>query len=290
MMTTQIQTTALSVNGLTKTYRTGRALDDASFSLPQGAIAALVGANGSGKSTLLSLLAGLLAPDAGTVSVFGDDLGAGTHTHPRVAFLAQRRPLYADMTVRDNLRIVGALNDRWNVDRAREVLDKGRIRLDAKVRTLSEGQRALVGAALALSREPDLLLLDEPLAGLDPLAREDLLRILMADVADRGTTLLMSAHVLSDLEAICDHLVLLEDGCVRLCGGIDDLLADHQFLVGANDVTAPVPAEAVVDERRTDRQATLLVRGETDAAGWGVERPSLEALVIGYLRAGRERS
>lgn len=288
MMTTQIQTTALSVNGLTKTYRTGRALDDASFSLPQGAIAALVGANGSGKSTLLSLLAGLLAPDAGTVSVFGDDLGAGTH--PRVAFLAQRRPLYADMTVRDNLRIVGALNDRWNHDRAREVLDKGRIRLDAKVRTLSEGQRALVGAALALSREPDLLLLDEPLAGLDPLAREDLLRILMADVADRGTTLLMSAHVLSDLEAICDHLVLLEDGCVRLSGEIEDLLADHRVLVGVNDVTGPVPAEAVIDERRTDRQATLLVRGEADAAGWDVERPSLEALVIGYLRAGRERS
>lgn len=288
MMTTQMQTAALSVSGLTKTYRTGRALDDASFALPQGAIAALVGANGSGKSTLLSLLAGLLAPDAGTVSVFGDGLGEGTH--PRVAFLAQRRPLYADMTVRDNLRVVRALNDRWDDDRAREVLDRGRIRLDAKVRTLSEGQRAMVGAALALSREPDLLLLDEPLAGLDPLAREDLLRILMADVADRGTTLLMSAHVLSDLEAICDHLVLLEDGCVRLAGEIEDLLADHRVLVGSNDATGPAPAEAVIDERRTDRQATLLVRGGAAAESWDVERPSLEALVIGYLRAGRERS
>ncbi|GAB3680736.1 ATP-binding cassette domain-containing protein [Saccharopolyspora tripterygii] len=287
-MTTQIQTSALTVNGLTKTYRTGRALDDASFSLPQGAIAALVGANGSGKSTLLSLLAGLLEPDAGTVSVFGEDLGEGAH--PRVAFLAQRRPLYADMTVRDNLRIVAALNDRWNDDRAREVLDRGRIRLEAKVRTLSEGQRAMVGAALALSREPDLLLLDEPLAGLDPLAREDLLRILMADVADRGTTLLMSAHVLSDLEAICDHLVLLEDGCVRLAGEIDYLLSGHRVLVGPHDVSGAVPAEAVIDERRTDRQATVLVRGEVGAAGGDVERPSLEALVIGYLRAGRERS
>lgn len=288
MMTTRIQTAALRVNGLTKTYRTGRALDDATFALPRGAVAALVGANGSGKSTLLTMLAGLLAPDAGTAAVFGDDLDG--RTHPKAAFLAQRRPLYADMPVRDNLRIGQALNDHWNDDRAREVLDQARIPLDARVRTLSEGQRALVGVSLALCREPDLLLLDEPLAGLDPLAREDLLRILMADVADRGTTLLLSAHVLSDLEAVCDHLVLLEDGHVRLAGEIEHLLADHRVLIGPNDETTSVPRDSLVHERRTERQATLLVRGEVDITGWDVQPTSLESLVIAYLRAGRERT
>lgn len=286
MMTTQIQTTALRVNGLTKSYRSRPALDDATFALPQGSIAALVGANGSGKSTLLSMLAGLLRSDAGTASVFGDEIGESTH--PKVAFLAQRRPLYADMTVRDNLRIGKALNVGWNDDRASEIVGQARVPMRAKVRTLSEGQRAMVGAAIALSREPDLLLLDEPLAGLDPLAREDLLRILMADVADRGTTLLMSAHVLSELEAICDHLVLLEDGHVRLAGEIEELLADHRVVVGSSEAAGSVPADSVVHERRTERQATLLVRGEVDQPGWDVRTPSLEALVIGYLRAGRE--
>ncbi|GAA0643005.1 ABC transporter ATP-binding protein [Kutzneria viridogrisea] len=276
---------ALSAHRLVKSYRGKRALDGCEFAVPEGAVTALVGPNGAGKSTLLALAAGLLKPSSGELRVFGERPTG--RTHPQVGYLAQNRPLYGRLTVAETLRLGRAFNQRWAQRRAVQVLDQAEVPLDARVHTLSEGARTQVGIALALGREPDLLLLDEPLSALDPLARDETLRLLMGEVADRGMTLVMSSHLLSDLHDVCDHLVLLIGGAVRLTGPIEDLLAEHRVLVGPASRAASV--DGVVQASSTERQATLLVRGESVPEGWAGEQPTLEALVLGYLRAARAR-
>jgi ABC-2 type transport system ATP-binding protein len=277
---------ALSAEGLSKSFGRVQALADCSFTLPAGRVIALVGPNGAGKSTLLSLAAGLIRPSAGSVAVHGTPVRG--RMHPDVAYLAQNRPLYPDFTVHEVIRAVAGMNERWSQSRVEEVLDMlAGVDRSAKVRTLSAGARTQVSIALALGRLPKVLLLDEPLSDLDPLARDETLRIVMTEVADRGTTVLMSSHLLSDLSEVCDHLLLVVAGQVRLAGDVDDVLASHRVLVGPRDQESAVGG-AVVSASRTERQATLLVRDpEPTPAGWVAEQPDLESLVVGYLRAAR---
>jgi len=279
---------ALRAEGLSKSYGRTRALWDCSFELPEGRVIALVGPNGAGKSTLLSLAAGLIKPTSGSVSVHGTPVRG--RMHPDMSFLAQHRPLYPDFTVREIMRAGAAMNERWSQQRVDDVLDAlAGVDRDAKVRTLSAGARTQVAIALALGRLPKVLLLDEPLSDLDPLARDETLRIVMTEVAERGTTVLMSSHLLSDLSEVCDHLLLVDEGRVQLVGDVEDVLADHRLLVGPAGQESAVPG-TVVAASRTERQATLLVRGAADTpAGWAAEQPDLESLVMGYLRASRER-
>lgn len=278
---------ALRAEGLSKRYGRTRALWDCSFELPEGRVIALVGPNGAGKSTLLSLAAGLLTPTSGSISVCGTPVRG--RMHPDMSFLAQNRPLYPDFTVREMMRAGAAMNERWSRQRVDDVLDAlAGVDRDAKVRTLSAGARTQVAVALALGRLPKVLVLDEPMSDLDPLARDETLRLVMTDVAERGTTVLMSSHLLSDLSEVCDHLLLIDEGRVQLVGDVEDVLADHRVLVG------PVARESlvtgnVVSASRTERQATLLVRGGETPVGWAAEQPDLESLVMGYLRASRER-
>ncbi|QUQ72391.1 ABC transporter ATP-binding protein [Kutzneria sp. CA-103260] len=280
--------TALRAESLSKSYGRTRALWDCSFELPEGRVIALVGPNGAGKSTLLSLAAGLIKPSGGSISVHGTPVRG--RMHPDMSFLAQNRPLYRDFTVREMMRAGAAMNERWSQQRVDEVLDAlAGVDRDAKVRTLSAGARTQVAIALALGRLPKVLLLDEPLSDLDPLARDETLRIVMTEVAERGTTVLMSSHLLSDLSEVCDHLLLVAEGRVQLVGDVEDVLADHRVLIGPPATESSVPG-TVVSASRTERQATLLVRGGTDVPdGWAAEQPDLEALVMGYLRASRER-
>jgi ABC-2 type transport system ATP-binding protein len=281
--------TALSAEGLSKSFGRVQALADCSFALPEGRVIALVGPNGAGKSTLLSLAAGLIRPSAGSIAVHGTPVRG--RMHPDVAYLAQNRPLYPDFTVREVIRAVAGMNERWSRSRVEEVLDMlAGVDRSAKVRALSAGARTQVAIALALGRLPKVLLLDEPLSDLDPLARDETLRIVMTEVADRGTTVLMSSHLLSDLSEVCDHLLLVVAGQVRLAGDVDDVLADHRVLVGPRDQESAV-GSAVISASRTERQATLLVRGpEPTPEGWVAEQPDLESLVVGYLRAAREHA
>ncbi|MEV6236455.1 ABC transporter ATP-binding protein [Lentzea sp. NPDC051838] len=273
--------------GVAKHFGRLRALDDCTFELPEGSVTGLVGPNGAGKSTLLSLIAGLAQPTHGSVSVHGTPVRG--RMHPDVSLLTQKRPLYEQFTVREVMRAGAAMNDRWSAERAFEVLDLlAGVDKDAKVRTLSAGARTQVSIAFALGRLPKVLLLDEPLADLDPLARDETLRIVMTDVAERGTTVLLSSHLLTDLGDVCDHLLLLDEGRVQVAGDIEEILEDHQVLVG--------PAEAlletdgvVVDSSRTPRQMTAMVRGGSVHSGWESTRPDLEGLVMGYLRASRTR-
>ncbi|GAA5082972.1 hypothetical protein GCM10023259_093010 [Thermocatellispora tengchongensis] len=177
---------------------------------------ALVGTNGAGKSTLLHLVTGLLAPTTGGVRVFGRPLEMAD-----VAFVAQDKPLYRRWSVADLLRFGAATNPRWDHGRARSLLDAHHIAPGERADRLSGGQRTLVALALAVGKGARLLVLDEPLAELDPLAR---VRVMRA-IRDLDATVLLSSHILADLAEVCDHLILLHEGRVRLCGAFTGLLA-----------------------------------------------------------------
>ncbi|HEX6343799.1 ABC transporter ATP-binding protein [Umezawaea sp.] len=278
----------LTATAVGKRYRSRWAVRDCTFAVPEGKVVALVGPNGAGKSTLLGMAAGLVRPTTGDLSAF--DTPVRGRIHPDVSFLGQDRSLYRDLTVRELTRAVGSMNARWSADRVHEVLGLlVGVDHDAKVGTLSGGTQTQVAIAMALGRLPRLLLLDEPLSDLDPLARDETLRIIMTEVADRGTTVVMSSHLLSDLREVCDHILLIDEGRVQVSGGIEEVLAEHRILVG------PAAEESAVDgtlisATRTARQSTLLLRGAEPApAGWASTEPDLESLVMGYLRASRAR-
>lgn len=274
--------TALLAEGLGKRFGRRRALDGCSFGLPEGRIAALVGPNGSGKTTLMKLAAGLLAPTAGHITALG--VRPDRHgTPPDLSFLAQDKPLYRTFRVAEMLRAGAALNagGRWDgayVARFRADAGLGH---DEKVGSLSGGQRSRLALALALGRRPALLLVDEPLADLDPLARRQVMATLLTEVADTGMTVLMSTHILTDLDGVCDHLILLRDGGVGLAGDVDTLLGEHHRVTGVADT--PLDGE-VVSSRRAGRQLTAVVRGAVVAGpGLQVERATLEELVLAHL-------
>ncbi|GIJ65959.1 ABC transporter ATP-binding protein [Virgisporangium ochraceum] len=280
--------TAVETTGLGRRYGKNWALRDCSLRLPAGRIAALVGPNGAGKSTLLHLLVGLSQPSAGSVTVFGQAPGS-REVLDRIGFVAQDTPLYRDFTPAELIEMGRRLNRAFDVGLARDRLDQLGIAADRAVGKMSGGQRAQVALTLALAKRPRLLLLDEPVASLDPLARREFLQALMGGVADEGTTVLLSSHLLGDLERVCDHLIVLNAGRVQVLGGVEELVADHRLLVGAADL-AP-HGLTVVQERRTDRQASLLVRGYDPTVThidpqWTVHDVSLEDLVLAYLANG----
>jgi ABC-2 type transport system ATP-binding protein len=279
---------ALETTGLGKRYRRRWALKDCSVSVPAGRVVALVGPNGAGKTTLLHSIVGLLAPDEGNVTVLGQPAGT-RETLPRIAFLAQDKPLYDGFTVADMLRFGAHLNQRWDGALATARLGELGIPLDGGVGRLSGGQQAQVALTVALAKRPDLLVLDEPLANLDPLVRHEVMRGLMTAVADEEMTVVLSSHVVSDLVDTCDWLVVLNRGRVQVSGDIEDLLGTHRLLTGpaelADGVVSRLP---VVDDTRTDRQATLLVHAGTPAPPldprWTSRGLGLEELVLAYLR------
>ncbi|BAC71778.1 ABC transporter ATP-binding protein [Streptomyces avermitilis] len=276
---------ALEAYRLGKRYgrRPSAALDDCSFRLPAGRVSALVGPNGAGKSTLLALAAGLLRPTSGTLTVLG---GAPGEARDRVAYLSQDKPLHPQLTIAETLRLGAELNPgRWDAAHAASLVEQGSLDPATKIRRLSGGQRTRVALALALGKRPDLMLLDEPMADLDPLARHEMMGTLMADAAERGTTVLMSSHIVAELTDACDHLLLLGDGRIRLGGGIDDLLTAHSLVTGRG-TPADLAPHTVVESRASGRGLTALIRrdGPVDS-GWEVQEPSLEELLLAHLRA-----
>ncbi|MBE1584290.1 ABC transporter ATP-binding protein [Nonomuraea angiospora] len=267
---------ALRTDGLGVRYRRSWALRDCSLSIPAGRVAALVGPNGAGKTTLMHAAVGLLKPTCGSVEVHGE-----------VAFVAQDRPLTERFTAAEMLAFGRRVNSRFDDGAARDRLDRLGVPLDRKVGVLSGGQRAQVAITLAMARRPDLLVLDEPLANLDPLARHDVMRSIMAEVAERELTVLLSSHVVADIEETCDWLVMLNDGQVQVSGDIEELLAGHYVLTGSTESAGTMGAgAAVVSASRAGRQAELLVRGEPAPDPRAqARRAGLADLVMGYLRS-----
>jgi ABC-2 type transport system ATP-binding protein len=279
-MTTAIETTRLG-----RRYGRRWALQECSLSLPAGHVIGLVGPNGAGKTTLLHLAVGLLAPSAGEVAVLGD-LPRAPGTRTRVAFVAQDKPLYPRFSVADTLRMGGWLNPGFDQARASAHLTALGIPLRQRVGRLSGGQQAQVALALALGKRPELLLLDEPVANLDPLGRREFMQVLMEEVAETGMSVVLSSHLIEDLERTCDYLVLMSRSRVQLSATTDDLLAVHQVVAGprrhAEAITA---AHTVVQASYTDRQASLLIRASRPVIdpAFMVRPATLGELVLAYM-------
>jgi ABC-2 type transport system ATP-binding protein len=268
-------------------------LRDCTLRLPTGRIAALVGPNGAGKTTLLHLAVGLLRPDAGAVRVFDQAPYDNTPVLADIGFVAQDTPLYRDFTAAELVTMGGKLNRRWDAALARGRLADLGIPPNKPVGKLSGGQRSQVALALALAKRPRLLLFDEPVASLDPLARREFLKSLMGSVADTGTTVLLSSHLLADLERVCDYLIVLHAAQVRLCGGVDDLVGEHRQLTGPRTDGAPIAGvDTVVRASHTDRQSTLLVRtdGSPHDPVWTAHEVTLEDIILAYLAEGETQT
>jgi ABC-2 type transport system ATP-binding protein len=279
-------TVCLEATGLGLRYRRTWALRHCALGIPAGGVTALVGPNGAGKTTLLHLAAGLLRPTEGDIRV----LGQAPRDEPelvlaRLGFVAQDTPLYRHYSVNDLLRLGRALNRRWEAEAATARLRRLGIPLDRSAGQLSGGQRAQVALAMALAKRPELLLLDEPLASLDPLARRQFLQELMQATVTDGISVILSSHLIADLERVCDRLVILDRGRVRLSAGIDDVVASHRLLVGPRSSSPPAGVDIVATEHG-DRQTTLWVRGDGEPpAGWRSSPLSLEDVVLAYLAA-----
>ncbi|MER7704555.1 ABC transporter ATP-binding protein [Kitasatospora sp. NPDC097605] len=275
---------AVEAVGLGKRYRGDRwALRDCHFTVPAGRICGVVGANGAGKSTLLTLAARLIEPTEGELRVFGE-ASSTPESRTRVAYVTQEKPLYPSFTVADTLRMGRELNPGWDEEAAQRVVGMGELRADARIGSLSGGQRSRVALALALGKRAELLLLDEPMADLDPLARHELMGVLMAEAAERGTTILVSSHILPELDGVIDHLLLVQAGRIRLAGDLEEILDGHRLLTGVAD-GAELPAGTAVERRVRGRQVTALLHtGEPVDGPWESVRPSLEELLLAYLR------
>ncbi len=278
---------ALETTKLSKRYGRTWALQDCTLNLPAGRVAALVGPNGAGKTTLLHLAVGLLEPTAGNVQVFGlSPTAQPGKALPRLGFVAQDTPLYKGFTVADLLTLGRKLNPGFDDALARARMQKLGIPLERRAGKLSGGQQAQVALVLALAKRPDLLLLDEPLSSLDPLARREFLRTLLDAVTASGLTVLLSSHIIGDLERVCDYLVILSASHVQLAGDIQEIAKTHKRLIGPRqDEAAVASVHTVIETSHTERQTTLLVRahGPLFAPSWEVQEVSMEDIVLAYL-------
>jgi ABC-2 type transport system ATP-binding protein len=278
--------TVLQASGLGKRFGRRWALRDCTLRVPRGRVVGLVGPNGAGKTTLLNLAVGLLGPSAGTINVLGGQPAASPAQLGRVGFVAQETPVYAALTVADHLRLGGWLNPGWDAGMARQRIEQ--LGLDPRQRAgkLSGGQRAQLALTLALAKRPELLILDEPVASLDPLARRAFLQHLMEAVAEHELSVVLSSHLVADLERVCDYLIVLVASRVQLTGEVEALLASHHRLTGARRDPASLPAnQEVIEASHTDRQSTLLVRSDSPIhdPAWTVEEVSMEDLVLAYM-------
>ncbi|TDD69174.1 ABC transporter ATP-binding protein [Actinomadura rubrisoli] len=279
-------TAVLQTQGLGKKYGRRWALRNCTLDVPAGRVVGLVGPNGAGKTTLLNLAVGQLQPTSGGITVLGGRPASGPEQLAGVGFVAQSTPTYAGLSIAEHLRLGARLNPGWDGAVARDRI--GRLGLDPAQRAgkLSGGQRAQLALTLGIAKRPRLLILDEPVAALDPLARSEFLQVLMEAAAEHRLSVVLSSHLVADLERICDHLIVLVDSRVQVAGGVDELLATHHRLTGPRLHPVRLPAgRHVLSERYTDRQTTLIVRADTPVfdPAWTVGPVGLEDLVLTYM-------
>jgi ABC-2 type transport system ATP-binding protein len=280
-------TAAIEMSDLGKCYGKQWALRDCTLAIPAGTIAALVGPNGAGKTTLIQLAVGLIEPSKGVIDVFGERPRENSAaTLARIGYVAQDHPLYRRFSVAEMLTMGRKLNPRWDDDLAKKRLARLGIPLDKRTGRLSGGQQAQVALVLALAKRPAVVILDEPLASLDPLARREFLQTLMDAAAEDGLTILLSSHILGDIERVCDFLLILSGGRLQIAGEIERVVQSHKLLIGPrSDPAAVARVHNVIQAHDTERQTSLLVRtnGHLFDASWQVHEVPLEEIVIGYL-------
>jgi ABC-2 type transport system ATP-binding protein len=276
----------IEASGLGKRYGRRWALADCTLAVPAGRVTGLVGPNGAGKTTLLQLAAGLLEPDSGSISVLGERPASTPEQVGRIGFLAQDVPVYAGLSVAGHLRMGAWLNQGWDTEFAgRRISDLG-LNLRQRAGSLSGGQRAQLSLTLAVAKRPELLLLDEPVASLDPLARREFLRDLMETVAERQVSVVLSSHLIADVERVCDYLIVLTASRVQLAGETETLLATHHRLSGPRRDPDSFPASwDVIEESHAGKQSTLLIRTSDPILdpAWAVRPVTLEDMVLAYM-------
>ncbi len=284
-------TAVLEAEGLGKRYGRRWALSDCTLSIPSGNVVGLVGPNGAGKSTLLNLAVGLLGPTSGTISVLGAAPANDATQLGRVGFVAQDPPTYSGLSVADHLKFGARTNPSWDNDLALNRIKRLGLDPRQKAGKLSGGQRAQLSLTLAIAKRPEFLVLDEPVASLDPLARREFLQILMETVAEHQVSVVLSSHLVADIERVCDYLIVLVSSRVQLAGELDELLSTHHRLIGPRcDLSSLPENQHVIEESHSDRQSTLLVRSDgpiLDPA-WTIESLSLEDIVLAYMGQGRD--
>jgi len=277
----------IETSGLGKRYGNTWALRECTLAIPAGHVAALVGPNGAGKTTLLNLAVGLAEPSAGGVTVLGGLPAGSPAALDGIAFVAQDAPLYKNLSVAEMLHLTRNLNRLFDQDYAKARLADLGIPLKRKAGRLSGGQQAQLALTLALARRPRLLVLDEPVAMLDPIARHDFMATVLTAMVDDGVSVLLSSHVLAELERVADYLILVSRGRVQVAGEVEDLLASHRLLTGPAAEVGTYAERPVVHLRRAEAQAHLLVRaaaGDPVPPGWESHPVSLEELALAYLR------
>jgi len=290
-------TAVVEARGLGKQYHRNWALADCTLSIPAGHVVGLVGPNGAGKTTLLNLATGMLAPTTGAIEVLGARPASGPAQLARVGYLAQDAPVYAGLSVADHLRLGAHLNPGWDGGLARGRIERLGLDPGQKAGSLSGGQRAQLALTLTIAKRPELLILDEPVSSLDPLARREFLQELMEAVADQDLSVVLSSHLISDLERVCDYLIVLVGSRVQVAGPVEELLATHHLLSGPRRDPATLPGgQHVVSASHTDVQTTLLVRTKDPILdpAWTVSEVGLEDLVLAYMSqaaaGGRRRN
>jgi ABC-2 type transport system ATP-binding protein len=277
----------IETSGLGKRYGSTWVLHECTLAIPAGHVAALVGPNGAGKTTLLNLAVGLADPTAGAVTVLGGLAAGSPAALDGIAFVAQDTPLYKNLPAADMLHLTANLNRRFDRHFAEARLGELGIPLNRKAGKLSGGQQAQLALTVALARRPRLLVLDEPVAMLDPVARHDFMATVLAAAADDGMSVVLSSHVLAELERVADYLILLSRGRVQVAGEVEDLLASHRMLTGPAAEAGKFAERPVVHVRRGAAQAHLLVRADVDdpvPPGWEAHPVGLEELTLAYLR------
>ena len=282
---------ALRTDQLGRRYGRVWGLRDCTLEVPAGAIAGLVGPNGAGKTTLLEMIIGLLQPTEGQLSVFGQTSHAPAAARlARVGYVAQDHPLYRDFSVADMFHLGRAMNPSWDQGLAQARMDALGIPLKRKVKGLSGGQRAQVSLTMALAKRAPLLVLDEPVSSLDPVARLEFMRELMAAAAGTGLTVLLASHVVSELERLCDWLIVLTGGRVQLAGPADDLIAAHRLLTVPRATSDAELPGLIIGRTDSDRHSTVLVCTDPvqlavqGHAGWQADPVGFEQLVMAYLQ------
>ena len=277
----------LEAHALGKRYGQRQALADCTLQIPPGHVVGLVGPNGAGKTTLLKIACGMLAPTTGSIEVLGAAPTARPAQLARVGYVAQHTPVYANLSVADHLTLGAKLNPRWDAGLAQARVEALGLDPKQKAGKLSGGQRAQLALTVAVAKRPELLILDEPVASLDPLARRDFLRHLMESVVENDTSVVLSSHLVSDLERVCDYLIVLVASRVQLAGETEDLLAQHHRITctGRPDTDLPAGLEVIWAEH-TERRPTFIVRGDAElpAGDWSAERVDLEDLVLTYMQ------
>ncbi len=279
-------TAVLESTGLGKRYRQRWALRDCTLSIPAGHVTGLVGPNGAGKTTLLSLAVGLLQPTTGSVEVLGGVPAGSSAQLAKVGFVAQDTPTYSGLSVADHLRLGAHMNPGWDAELAERRIAQVGLDPAQKAGKLSGGQRAQLALTLAIAKRPELLILDEPIASLDPLARREFLQTLMEVTAEQELSVVMSSHLVSDLERVCDYMIVLVASRVQVAGEVEDLLTTHRQVTGPRTDLSALPADwEVISARHTDRQSTLLVRTPSPVTDpvWTADPIGLEDMVLSYM-------